>query len=133
MIRRPPRSTLFPYTTLFRSGIDNASGIHKAAKGELSFVQISDSHMGFNRPANSDVIATLKAAVQKINALPVAPEFILHTGDISHLSKPEEFDTVDQLLKSASTKDVFVVPREHDVLEDDGKQYLERHGTNTQA
>src|SRR5258708_23249424 len=106
MIRRPPRSTLFPYTTLFRSGIDNAAGIQKAAKGELSFVQISDSHMGFNKPANSDVIATLKAAVQKINALPVAPEFILHTGDISHLSKPEEFDTVDQLLKSASTKDV---------------------------
>src|SRR5258708_19427249 len=54
MIRRPPRSTLFPYTTLFRSGIDNASGIQKAAKGELSFVQISDSHMGFNKPANSD-------------------------------------------------------------------------------
>jgi len=114
-------------------GIDNASGIQKAAKGELSFVQISDSHMGFNKPANSDVIATLKAAVQKINALPVAPEFILHTGDISHLSKPEEFDTVDQLLKSASTKDVFFVPGEHDVLEDDGKQYLERYGKNTKG
>src|SRR5260221_5489087 len=109
-------------------GIDNASGIQKAAKGELSFVQISDSHMGFNKPANSDVIATLKAAVDKINALPIAPEFILHTGDISHLSKPEEFDTVDQVLKSAIAKDVFYVPGEHDVLNDDGKQYLERYG-----
>jgi hypothetical protein len=96
--------------------------------GELSFVQISDSHMGFNKAANSDVVGTLKTAVDKINALPVAPEFILHTGDISHLSKPEEFDTVDQVLKSAIAKDVFYVPGEHDVLNDDGKQYLERYG-----
>src|SRR6516165_11469600 len=99
-------------------------------KGELSFVQISDSHMGFSKPANPDVAATLKAAVDKINALPVAPEFLLHTGDISHLSKPSEFDTVDQILKSASAKDVFFVPGEHDVLGDDGKKYLERYGKN---
>jgi 3',5'-cyclic AMP phosphodiesterase CpdA len=101
--------------------------------GELSFVQISDSHMGFDKAANPDVVGTLKAAVDKINALPVAPAFILHTGDISHLSKPGEFDTVDQMLKSASTKDVFFVPGEHDVLNDDGKQYLERYGKGTQG
>src|SRR6266478_7970097 len=77
---------------------------------ELSFVQISDSHIGCNNPANPDVAGTLKAAVDKINALPAAPEFMLHTGDISHLSKPEEFDTVDQILKSAKPKDVFYVP-----------------------
>ena len=112
-------------------GLDDPSRLHKAAKGELSFVQISDSHMGFNRPANPDVIATLKAAIAKINALPVPPEFILHTGDISHLSKPEQFDTVDQILQSASTRNVFFVPGEHDVLEDDGKQYRERYGKNT--
>jgi len=92
--------------------------------GELSFVQISDSHMGFNKPANPDVAGTLKAAVDKINALSRAPEFMLHTGDISHLSKPEEFDTVDQILKSATPKDVFYVPGEHDVLNDDGKQFM---------
>ena len=92
--------------------------------GELAFAQLSDSHMGFNKPANPDVVSTLKAAVDKINALVTPPEFILHTGDISHLSKPEEFDTVDQVLKSASAKDVFYVPGEHDVLEDEGKQYL---------
>src|SRR3974390_1468322 len=103
------------------------------ASGDLSFVQISDSHMGFNKPANPDVVATLKAAVDKINALPVAPEFMLHTGDISHLSKPGEFDTVDQLLKAASTKDIFFVPGEHDVLNDEGKQYLERYGKGTQG
>ncbi len=100
----------------------------KEAMGELSFVQISDSHMGFNKPANPDVAGTLKAAVDKINALPAAPEFMLHTGDISHLSKPEEFDAVDQILKSAKPKDVFYVPGEHDVLNDDGKQFLERYG-----
>ena len=87
------------------------------AAGELSFVQISDSHMGFNKAANPDVVGTLKAAVDKINGLAAPPEFMLHTGDISHLSKPEEFDTVDQILKSASAKDVFFVPGEHDVLE----------------
>jgi Icc protein len=100
----------------------------KAPAGELSFVQISDSHMGFNKAANPDVVGTLKAAIDKINGLATAPEFMLHTGDISHLSKPEEFDTVDQILKGASAKDVFFVPGEHDVLNDDGKQYLERYG-----
>jgi Icc protein len=100
----------------------------KEAVGELSFVQISDSHMGFNKAANPDVAATLQVAVDKINALSAAPEFILHTGDISHLSKPEEFDNVEQILKRARPKDVFYVPGEHDVLNDDGKQFLERYG-----
>jgi 3',5'-cyclic-AMP phosphodiesterase len=102
-------------------------------KGELSFAQISDSHMGFNKPANTDVVGTLKAAVNKINALKVQPEFLLHTGDISHLSKPEEFDTVDQILKGANPKDVFYVPGEHDVLNDDGKQFLERYGKGSKG
>jgi 3',5'-cyclic AMP phosphodiesterase CpdA len=105
----------------------------KEMKGELSFVQISDSHMGFNKPANTDVAGTLKAAIDKINALPTQPGFILHTGDITHLSKPEEFDGVDQLLKGASAKDVFYVPGEHDVIGDDGKQYLERYGKNAKG
>ena len=102
-------------------------------KGELSFAQISDSHMGFNKPANTDVVGTLKAAVDKINALKVQPEFLLHTGDISHLSKPEEFDTVDQILKGANPKDVFYVPGEHDVLNDDGKQFLDRYGKGSKG
>jgi len=105
----------------------------KHGKGELSFVQISDSHMGFNKPANPDVAGTLKIAVDKINALPVAPEFMLHTGDISHLSKPEEFDNVDQILKSAKPRDVFFVPGEHDVLEEDGKTYRDRYARNAKG
>ena len=104
----------------------------KPAVGELSFVQISDSHMGFNKPANPDVAATLQAAVDKIKGLQTPPEFLLHTGDISHLSKPEEFDTVDEILKGTG-KNVFFVPGEHDVLNDDGKQFLERYGKGSQG
>jgi Icc protein len=103
------------------------------AAGELSFVQISDSHMGFNKPANPDVARTPRAAVDKVNALLAAPEFMLHTGDISNLSKPEEFDTVEQILKGAKPKDVFYVPGEHDVLNDDGKQFLERYGKGSKG
>src|SRR6266496_2576663 len=102
------------------------------AAGELSFVQISDSHMGFNKPANPDVVATLRAAVDKINALPEQPEFILHTGDISHLSKPEEFDNVDQILKSTN-KEIFFVPGEHDVLNDEGAMFRERYAKNSKG
>lgn len=101
--------------------------------GGLSFVQISDSHMGFNKAANPDVAATLQAAVDKINGLKVQPEFLLHTGDITHLSKPEQFDTVDQILKGASAKDVFFVPGEHDVLDDNGQLFLERYGKNAKG
>ena len=103
-----------------------------AKAGELTFAQISDSHMGFNKPANPDVVATLKAAVDKINALPHPPEFILHTGDITHLSTPEQFDTVDQILK-ATGKEVFFVPGEHDVLNDDGAMFRERYSKQSKA
>jgi len=105
----------------------------KEVKGDLSFVQISDSHMGFNKPANTDVVGTLKAAVDKINALASPPEFILHTGDISHLSKPEEFDTAEQILKSAHPKDIFYVPGEHDVLNDEGAQYRQRFAKDSRG
>src|SRR6266404_8796557 len=96
----------------------------KDLKGDLSFVQISDSHIGFNKPANPDVTATLQAAIAKINALPTPPAFVLHTGDLTQLSKDSEFDTVDQALKSIKTSGrIFYVPGEHDVLNDNGQQY----------
>jgi len=103
------------------------------AKGELAFVQISDSHIGFNKAANPDVTATLQVAIDKINALPVQPEFVLHTGDLSHLSKASEFDTLDQALKSVRTGAIYYVPGEHDVLNDNGQQYRERYGKNTKG
>ena len=113
--------------------LSTLSDLKGVAQAELNFVQLSDSHMGFNKAANPDVLATLRAAVDKVNGLPVVPEFMLHTGDISHLSKPEEFDTVDQVLRDAKPKDVFFVPGEHDMLNDDGKQYLDRYGKGTKG
>jgi len=100
---------------------------------DLSFVQISDSHIGFNKPANPDVAGTLQAAIGKINAMPNAPSFVLHTGDLSHLAQAEEFDTLDQMLKSVRTDRIFYVPGEHDVLNDNGKQYLQRYGKGTKG
>jgi 3',5'-cyclic AMP phosphodiesterase CpdA len=88
--------------------------------------------MGFNKPANTDVLGTFQAAVDKINGLSTPPEFLLHTGDISHLSKPEEFDHVDQILKSTG-KQTFFVPGEHDVLNDDGQQFRERYGKGSKG
>jgi Icc protein len=105
----------------------------KAAKGELNFVQISDSHIGFNKPANPDVAGTLRATIDKINGLPQEPDFIIHTGDLSHTSKAEEYDALDQLMKGANPKQVFYVPGEHDTSVDDGKMYLERFGKNTKG
>jgi Icc protein len=97
-------------------------------KGDLTFVQISDSHIGFDKAANPDVTATLREAIAKINGLGQPPAFVLHTGDLSHLSKASEFDTLDQTLKSIHTEKIFYVPGEHDVLNDNGEQYRERYG-----
>ena len=99
-------------------------------KGDLSFVQISDSHIGFNKAANTDVTATLREAIAKVNALPTRPSFVLHTGDLTHLSKPEEFDTLAESLKSLKADQVFYVPGEHDVLNDNGDMFRERFGRN---
>lgn len=99
----------------------------------FTFVQISDSHMGFNKPANTDVTATLQAAVDKINTLPAIPDFIIHTGDLSHSSKPVEFDTLTQVMSTAKAKQVFYVPGEHDNSVDDGKLYLERFGKDAKG
>ena len=96
--------------------------------GELHFVQISDTHIGFNKPANPDVLGTLQAAVARINALPHQPEFMIHTGDLSHSARAGEFDTLDQVLKGARTGEVFYVPGEHDTSADDGREYLARYG-----
>jgi len=103
------------------------AGASLPAASDLSFLQISDSHIGFNKEANKDVAETLKIALDRINAMPVQPSFLIHTGDITQLSKPEEFDTFDEVLKSCRTKDVFYVPGEHDVLNDGGKLYRERY------
>jgi Icc protein len=90
-------------------------------------VQISDSHIGFNKAANSDVTATLQIALDKINAYTNSPDFLIHTGDLTHGSKAAEFDILDQVLTGAK-RQVFYVPGEHDTSVDDGKMYLDRYG-----
>jgi len=107
-------------------------GAAETARSTFSFVQISDSHIGFNKEGiNTDVSATLMEAIARINALPDRPDFVLHTGDLTHLAGADEFDTLDQLLKSVKTQQIFYVPGEHDVTGDNGKLYLERFGKDT--
>jgi 3',5'-cyclic AMP phosphodiesterase CpdA len=113
----------------------NTMGKAQAASpmGGFSFVQISDSHIGFSKEPNKDVTATLQEAINRINALPQRPAFVLHTGDLTHLATPDEFDTVAQVLQGVKTGEVFYVPGEHDVFTDEGKLYLERHGKGTRG
>jgi len=102
-------------------------------KGTLNFVQISDTHIGFSKPANPDPVATLRSAIAQIKALPVQPTFILHTGDITHLSKDSEFDDAQQVLSELGIP-IHFVPGEHDVQdESNGKAYLSRFGKGTQG
>ena len=106
----------------------------KTVKGaDFTFVQISDSHIGFDKPANPNVTATLQVAIDKINASPEKPDFMIHTGDLSHLSKPSEFDTLDQALRGAAAKQIYFVPGEHDMLTDNGEQYLQRFGKGSKG
>src|SRR6202021_4084099 len=118
-----------PVSKAFAKGF----GKHADKGADFTFVQISDSHIGFNKPANPDVTATLQKAIDKINAMPHTPDFIIHTGDLSQLSKPRDFDTLDQALKGASAKQIFFVPGEHDMLTDNGEQYLQRYGKGTKG
>ncbi len=113
-------------------GLRHGPMMPSSASGGLQFVQISDSHIGFDKAANTDVAATLRAAIAKIKAEPAPPAFVLHTGDLTHLSKPAEFDTLQQILSELSVP-VFYVPGEHDILEDDGKSYLQRFGKGTRG
>ncbi len=112
---------------LIRPGDDLSAD---AAGADFAFVQISDSHIGFDKAANPHVVATLQEAVRRIGALPTQPAFLIHTGDISHLSTPDEFDTAEQVIRTARTTSgqVFYVPGEHDVLGDNGASYLRRFG-----
>ena len=99
--------------------------------GSFAFVQISDTHVGFKGEANSDAAATLQQVVDRINAMPSRPAFVLHTGDQTHGQKAGAFDTVAQVLKGVKTERIFYAPGEHDVFLDGGKEYLGRYGSGT--
>ncbi|AWN42913.1 metallophosphoesterase family protein [Methylobacterium durans] len=119
-------------------GLPSAVGLGRALAAEtvaapFTFLQISDSHVGFNKPANPDALGTLREAVAQIRALPEKPAFIIHTGDISHLSKDQEFDDADQILRETGLP-LFFVPGEHDLLDDgQGRAYRDRYGKGTRG
>jgi 3',5'-cyclic AMP phosphodiesterase CpdA len=99
----------------------------------FTFLQMSDSHIGFDKAANPDALGTLREAVAIVKAMPVKPSFIIHTGDITHLSKPAEFDNADKVFGETGVK-VHWVPGEHDIIDEDhGKAYLERYGKGTKG
>ena len=105
--------------------IGAAEAAEAPAKADLSFVQISDSHIGFKNPPNPDTPGTLTEAIALVRAQKGDAAFMLHTGDVTHLSKPAEFDTAEQIARGAGL-DVHYVPGEHDVLDEVGKGFFER-------
>jgi 3',5'-cyclic AMP phosphodiesterase CpdA len=110
-----------------------AIGSAQAAEAQgFTFVQMSDNHIGFKAGPYQDVTGTLQAAVNEVKALPVKPAFMLHTGDITHLAKADEFDTAEQINKSVGV-DIHYVPGEHDMLDPGKKLYLARHGQGTKG
>ncbi len=110
-----------------------ALGAEAVSGAGFSFIQISDSHIGFNKAANPDVGGSLRQAIARINAMPVPPAFVVHTGDLTHLSKPAEFDMAAEILKDLKVAQVHHVPGEHDVLDGDVKGYLARYGQGTRG
>src|SRR5258707_825250 len=99
-----------------------ASDAKPASTGVPLFVQISDSHIGFNKDANPDVAGTLKKTIDIVNAMPAQPGLIIHTGDITHLSRAAEFDTAQQLLGRLRASEIHTVPGEHDVTDGVGTE-----------
>src|SRR5262249_32091640 len=110
---------------LARAATDNAGA--SRAGGPL-FVQLSDSHIRFNKEANPDVAGTRTQTIAIVNAMAVQPGLIIHTGDITHLSKAAEFDLAQQLLGTLRVSEIHTVPGEHDVTDGVGAEYFNRFG-----
>ena len=98
---------------------------------DFTFVQVSDSHLGYEGKANPDVTGTFQQAIDLVNALPVRPDFVIHTGDVTHFSTPGQFDQAKQMLGTLRTGQVLVLPGEHDAVDDAGQKYLEAFGAHT--
>ncbi|HET6554000.1 MAG TPA: metallophosphoesterase [Dyella sp.] len=109
-----------------------AEGGDSAVDASFRFVQISDSHIGFHKAPNMDVAGTLRSSLAMVNAQKARPDFVLHTGDLTHLSKPEELDSLSGIMQDASMGKVFYVPGEHDVIGDNGAEFFRRFGEKQQ-
>jgi 3',5'-cyclic AMP phosphodiesterase CpdA len=101
----------------------------KADIGRPLFVQISDTHIGFNKPANPDVTSTLDGSIDLVNGLPQQPALVIHTGDITHLSKPAEFDQAQQQLSRLRVTEIHTTPGEHDTADSSVSEYFSRFGS----
>ena len=99
-----------------------------ARRGKPLFVQISDTHIGFNKDANPDVNGTLTQSIDLVNGMSEQPALIIHTGDITHLSKPAEFDLAQQMLARLRTTELHTVPGEHDTSDATVTEYFSRFG-----
>jgi len=99
-----------------------------ARLGKPLFVQISDTHIGFNKDANPDVNGTLTQSIALVNGLAEQPALIIHTGDITHLSKPAEFDVAQQMFSQLRTTELHTVPGEHDTTDATVTEYFNRFG-----
>jgi hypothetical protein len=108
--------------------LGKAADIRNGLPGGFTFAQISDTHLGFSKDANPDVVGTLRRCIADLNALSQRPGFIAHTGDITHLSKPAEFDLADQVFSELRVDRMHFVPGEHDALDNGLTGYLARHG-----
>ena len=123
--------TLFTLSGGVLSAFDMADAADMT--GTPLFVQISDTHIGFNKDANPDVVGTLNRTIDLVNALPRPPALALHTGDVTHLSKAGEFDTANQLLSRLKVGELHVVPGEHDVTDGPGAEFFARFGKPSKA
>jgi 3',5'-cyclic AMP phosphodiesterase CpdA len=115
------------------SHVAGSAGAAQQATPALRFAQISDSHIGFNGPANPNVTDTFSHAIGQINGLGYTPDFVIHTGDLTHLATPAQFDQVKQMLSGLNTPRVFTVPGEHDSTDDAGQKYRQAFGSGTRG
>ena len=108
-----------------------AAAEHTHARPALRFAQVSDSHIGFTGAPNPDVAGTFSHAIDQVNNLGYTPDFVIHTGDLTHLSSPEQFDQVKQMMGAIKTPHVFTVPGEHDSVDDAGQKYRKAFGAGS--
>jgi predicted MPP superfamily phosphohydrolase len=110
-----------------------AGAAHTSARPTLRFAQISDSHIGFTGAANANVAGTFTEAIHQVNSLGYTPDFVIHTGDLTHLATPDQFDQVKQMMTGLNTPHIFTVPGEHDSVDDGGQKYRQAFGAGTRG
>ena len=98
------------------------------APGGFSFVQISDTHVGFEGPPNPLGTKAFERAVEVVNALPHEPDLVLFTGDLTHDSEApgvpaQRMKRFKEIAGRLKAKNVKYVPGEHDSGLDGGVLY----------